>query len=69
MYIKVVTTRIKPKHRRAKIVYQYVKVLSSQYSPAKGYHTERVVATLGALHDVKPHVETLCRGLQQLARI
>lgn len=68
MYIKVVTTKIKPKHRRAKKVYRYVKVIGQRYNREKWRHDEFVVASLGTIDEVSPHVDTLCKGLQQLGR-
>lgn len=66
MYIKVVTVKVKPKHRRAKKSYKYVRVISRRYNMEKGLYTEYIIATLGKIEEVQPSVETLCTGLQHL---
>lgn len=66
MYIKVVTVKVKPKHRRAKKAYRYVRVIGRRYDSDKGLFTEYVIATLGKIEEVQPSVETLCTGLQHL---
>lgn len=68
MYIKVVTTKIKPKHQRAKKVYRYVKVINQRWNVEEWRRTEYVIATLGKIEDVLPSVETLCAGLRHLAK-
>lgn len=68
MYIKVVTVKIKPKHKRAKKVYQYVKVIKRVFDTKLWKRTDSVVATLGTVEDVHPHIDTLCRGLQHLGQ-
>jgi len=66
MWIKVVTTKVKVKGKRAKKVYRYVKVIEREYASGKYRKQEVVIATLGTLEHVRDSVGTLLEGLKQL---
>ena len=66
MYIKVVTCRVKPKHRRAKKVYQYVRVVERNGDHFSRNANEEVIATLGTLEHVRIYARTLIEGLERL---
>ena len=66
MYIKVVTVKTKPKGKRVKVAYKYVRIIDRYYSTVSYRHKEKVIATLGDLHHVLQSVPVLIKGLQNL---